>query len=85
MKEKQMTDSKRKFEIETVDLNEFTFKPPGPMGWNEHELEEIVNNVEKYVVNDGQNIEDILASLKNRLLIELPTTSVSTTQSAKKH
>ena len=79
-----MTDSKNKFKIENVDLNDFTFTPPGPMGWNDHELEQIVNNVEQYVVNDEQNVEDILASLENRLLVELPTSSVFTNQTTKK-
>jgi hypothetical protein len=72
-----MNEERDEFKVEIVDLNDFAFMPPGSMGWNDQELDEIVNNVEQYVVvNDEQNVEEMLSSLEHSLLVELPPTSV---------
>ncbi|WP_078381398.1 hypothetical protein [Sutcliffiella halmapala] len=62
-----MTDSPK---IPKLELGKFTFSPPGPMGWNMAEYEQLLENPDQLVLNES-TVNSQLQSLRGIQLVEL--------------
>ncbi|WP_417897282.1 hypothetical protein ABN702_13075 [Bacillus haimaensis] len=56
--------------IPKLELEKFTFSPPGPMGWNMAEYEQLLENPDQLVLNES-TVNSQLDSLKGIQLVEL--------------
>ncbi|OEH93046.1 hypothetical protein [Bacillus solimangrovi] len=57
--------------IPTVNIDTFTFSPPGPMGWSSIEYEQLLDNPEHFFqANEGTNSS---SEQQNQLVVELPS------------
>ncbi|MBM7622024.1 hypothetical protein JOC95_003934 [Bacillus tianshenii] len=55
--------------IPKLELDKFTFSPPGPMGWNMAEYEQLLENPDQLVLNED-TVNSQLHSLKGIQLVE---------------
>lgn len=55
--------------IPKLELEKFTFSPPGPMGWNMAEYEQLLENPDQLVLNES-TVNSQLDSLKGIQLVE---------------
>lgn len=62
-----MADSPK---IPKLELEKFTFSPPGPMGWNMAEYEKMLQNPDQLVLNET-TVNSQLHSLLKHELVEL--------------
>ena len=58
-------------QIPILNLEQFSFSPPGPMGWSFSEYEKLLDNPDT-VVQDLSNINKQIASLEGVPLVEFP-------------
>ncbi|MGM0836810.1 MAG: hypothetical protein ACQEV7_11690 [Bacillota bacterium] len=55
--------------IPKLELEKFTFSPPGPMGWNMAEYEQLLENPDQLVLNES-TVNSQLDALKGIQLVE---------------
>ncbi|WP_243291393.1 hypothetical protein [Bacillus sp. FJAT-47783] len=60
--------------IPKVELSNFTFSPPGPMGWSFQEYEELLQDPNQFL-DSHSKFTNLLQELETAEIIELPTTS----------
>lgn len=58
--------------IPQVELSNFEFSPPGPMGWSFQEYEELLQNPNQFL-QDQPNVKHLLEELADAEIIELPS------------
>jgi Ran GTPase-activating protein (RanGAP) involved in mRNA processing and transport len=71
-----MSEKRKQSKIPRLDLNQFSFSPPGPMGWSFAEYEKMLENLDHVVLNE-KSVKDNLEVLEQKELTEYPTVPIS--------
>jgi hypothetical protein len=65
-----MSENREQAKIPKLDLDQFSFSPPGPMGWSFAEYEKMLENLGHVVLNE-KSVKENLQVLEQKELIEL--------------
>lgn len=60
-----------KSKIPKLEIEKFTFSPPGPMGWSFSEYDKLLDRPDPIVLNET-NINESLANIENMTFVEFP-------------